>query len=110
MKNRKATNIKQLQKQKGMPYERKLQSVIYKCTVSPTNYGKYKHTLVSQKLIGNRDHKKSFKNNCYRNDTALLTYLWDLKEKHNKVQKHLRGRQSNMSQVIPMYQKYVFCV
>ena len=31
------------------------------------------------------NHKKSFNNNTYRNDTTLSKYLWDIKEKYKEI-------------------------
>ena len=31
------------------------------------------------------NHKKSFKNNRYSNETTLLKYTWDIKEKYNEI-------------------------
>ena len=63
-----------------------VQNVVYKCTVLATrNFPKRVYLGVAEGDWKQRfyNHKKSIKNKSYRNDTALSSYLWDLREKHN---------------------------
>ena len=68
----------------------KLQSVIYKCTVSATQTFKQRVYLGivernwKQRLY---IHRQSFKDKRHKNGTTLSSYLWDLKENHNQIPK-----------------------
>ena len=68
----------------------KVQNVIYKCTVSATQPFKQRVYLGiiegswKQRLY---NHKQSFKDRKHKNDTALSSYLSDLKENHNQIAK-----------------------
>ena len=68
----------------------KVQGVIYKCTVSATQTFK-QHVYLgitegswTQRLY---NHRQSFKDKRHKNNTKLSSYLWDLKENHNKIPK-----------------------
>ena len=67
-----------------------IQDVIYKCIVSVTQTFKQRVYLGiaegnwKQRLY---NHRQSFKNKKYKNDTALSNHLWDLKENHNQTPK-----------------------
>ena len=66
------------------------QNVIYNCTVSTTQTFKQRVYLGiaeghwKQRLY---NHRQSFKDKKHKNDTALSSYLWDLKENHNQIPK-----------------------
>ena len=45
--------------------------------------GNWKHQLYN--------HRQSFKDKKHKNDIALSSYLWDLKENHNKILKLTRS-------------------
>ena len=68
----------------------KVQNVIYKCAVSATQTFKQRAYLGiaegnwKQRLY---NHRQSFKDKKHKNDTALLSYFWDLKENHNQIPK-----------------------
>ena len=68
----------------------KLQSVIYKCTVSATQTFKQRVYLGiaegnwKQRLY---NHRQSFKDKTHKNDTTLSSYLLDLKENCNQILK-----------------------
>ena len=68
----------------------KIQNVIYKCTVSATQTSKQRAYLGiaegnwKQQLY---NHRQPFKDKKHKNDTALSSYLWDLKENHNQTPK-----------------------
>ena len=67
----------------------KVQNLIYKCTVSATQT--YKRVDLGR-AEGNwkqrlYNHRQSFKDKKHKNDTALSSYLWDLKENHNQISK-----------------------
>ena len=68
----------------------KVQSVIYKCTVSATQTFKQRVYLGiaegnwKQRLY---NHRQSFKDKRHKNDTTLSSYLWNLKENHNQIPK-----------------------
>ena len=68
----------------------KVQNFIYKCTVSATQMFKQRVYLGiaegnwKQRLY---NHRQSFKDKKHKNDTALSSYLWDLKENHNQIPK-----------------------
>ena len=68
----------------------KVQNVIYKCTVSATQTFKQRVYLGIaernwKKILYN--HRQSFKDKKHKNDTALSSYLWDLKKNHNQIPK-----------------------
>ena len=68
----------------------KVQSVIYKCTVSATQT--FKQRFYLEKTEGNWKQRlyiprQSFKDKKHKNGTALSSYLWDLKENYNQIPK-----------------------
>ena len=68
----------------------KVQNVIYKCTVSVTQT--FKQRVYLRIAEGNwkqrlYNHRQSFKDKKHKNNTALSSYLWDLKENHNQIPK-----------------------
>ena len=67
-----------------------VQNVIYKCNVSATQTFKQRVYLGIAKgnwKQGLYNHGQSFKDKKDKNDTALSSYLWDLKENHNQIPK-----------------------
>ena len=68
----------------------KVQNVIYKCTVSATQTFKQRVYLgIVERNWKKRLHnnRQSFKDKKHKNDTALSSYLWDLKKNHNQIPK-----------------------
>ena len=67
----------------------KVQNVIYKCTVSATQTDKRVYLGRAEGSWKQRlyNHRQSFKDKKHKNDTALSSYLWDLKENHNQIPK-----------------------
>ena len=68
----------------------KAQNVIYNCTVSATQ--KFKQRVYLGIAEGNckqrlYNPRQSFKGKKHKNDTALSSYLWDLKENQNQILK-----------------------
>ena len=69
---------------------RRVQKVIYKCSVSATQT--FKQCVYLEIAEGNckqrlYNHRQSFKDKKHRNDASLSSYLWDLKENHNQIPK-----------------------
>ena len=68
----------------------KVQSVIYNCTASATQTFKQRVYLgigegnLKQRLY---NHRHSCKDKRQKNNTALSSYLWGLKENHNQIPK-----------------------
>ena len=91
-KKEKQTNPCKCRNKKEFPLNGncKVQNFIYKCTVSATQIFKQGVYLViaegnwKQRLY---NHRQSFKDKKHENDTALSSYLWDLKENHNQIPK-----------------------
>ena len=68
----------------------KVQSVIYKCTVSATQT--FKQHVYLGIAVGNWkqslfNYRQSFKGKRHKNGTTLSSYLWHLKENHNQIPK-----------------------
>ena len=63
----------------------KVQSVIYKCTVTATQT--FKQGVCLGIAEGNWKQRLSFKDKRHKNNTTLSSYLWDLKENHNQIPK-----------------------
>ena len=80
-----------------------INSVIYKCTVSPTTTtakqraylrlaeGKWKQRYYN--------HMQFFRNVRHQNDTALSSYLWELKKKTSQIPKLI----SSILKIVPGY-------
>lgn len=62
-------------------------SVIYKCSVTAPDFPDKVYIGLTEKDFKTRwnSHKQSLTNNKYKNSTALSSYVWDLKEKHNAI-------------------------
>ena len=78
----------QVQKSKPVPSKLKLQSTkrIYKRTVSAAKTFKQRVYLgIAEENWKQRlyNHRQSFKDKKHKNETALSTYLLDLKENHS---------------------------
>lgn len=63
-----------------------IQNVVYKCTVEtkvkPTK--EYLGTAEGDFKQRHYNHKKSFKNKYYRNETTLSKFVWEIREKYNE--------------------------
>ena len=86
------TNIKTIlpcncRRKEECPLEGKcrVKDVIYKCIVSAPGFPTRAYLGTAEGEFKTRfyNHKKSFKNNLYKNETTLAKYIWDLKLKHN---------------------------
>ena len=68
-----------------------INNVIYNCTLSPTTTTTKERAYLG--LVGGEwkqryyNHKRSFRNARHKNDTALSSYLWELKKKTSEIPK-----------------------
>ena len=64
----------------------KIENIIYKCVAS-TSVNEDKPHLGTAEEFKQRfyNHKKSFRNKRYSNETTLSKYIWDIKEKYNET-------------------------
>ena len=60
------------------------ESVIYKCTVTTSDWKKVYFGLTEGELKNRYyNHFKSFRNEFYANSTTLLSYVWEMKNRKN---------------------------
>ena len=92
--NKKLTNAKNKQtkdcscrKKEECQLEGKCRSedMIYKCVVTVTGHPRKVYLGTAEGDFKQRyyNHKKSFKNRKYANETSLSKYIWEMKDKHN---------------------------
>ena len=64
----------------------RVENIIYECVAS-TSVNEDKAYLGTAEEFKQRfyNHKKSFKNKWYSNETTLSKYFWDIKEKYNEI-------------------------
>ena len=74
-------------KKEECPLEGKCRSedVIYKCVVTATGHPRNVYLGAEESDFKQRyyNHKKSFKNQKYANETSLSKYIWEMKYKDN---------------------------
>ena len=91
-KKEKQTNPCNCRNKSGFPLngDCKVQNVIYTCTVSATQTFKQRVYFGIAEGNGKQQlcyRRQSFKDKKHKNNTALSSYLWDLKENHNQISK-----------------------
>ena len=61
------------------------ENIIYKCVATATGHLDKVYLGTAEGDFKQRfyNHKKSFKNKSYANDTTLSKYIWEMKQKHN---------------------------
>ena len=63
------------------------QDVIYKCIATATGHPRKAYLGTAEGEFKQRfyNHKKSFKNRRYANETSLSAYMWEMKDKYNII-------------------------
>ena len=62
------------------------EDIIYKCVVTATGHPRKVYLGTAEGDFKQRyyNHKKSFRNRKYANETSLSKYIWEMKDKHNR--------------------------
>ena len=61
------------------------EDIKYKCVVTATGHSRKVYLGTAEGNFKQRyhNHKKSFRNWKYANETSLMKYIWEMKDKHN---------------------------